>query len=80
MKFDDWDLITEGSQDMDGTFHTCAPFQVSSLATSSRTPSSDLLPAAPKSRPLQRPDSQVRPRIRAPIQLNSQRKFSGYFG
>ena len=58
---------------MDGTFHTCAPFQVSSLATSSRTPSSDLLPAAPKSRPLQRPDSQVRPRIRAPIQLNSQR-------
>ena len=58
---------------MDGTFHTCAPFQVSSLATSSRTPSSDLLPAAPKSRPLQRPDIQVRPRIRAPIQLNSQR-------
>ena len=58
---------------MDGTFHTCAPLQVSSLATSSRTTSSDLLPAAPKSRPVQRPDSQVRPRIRAPIQLNSQR-------
>ena len=73
MQFDDWDLITEGSQVMDRTCHICAPFQVSSLATSSRTPSGDLLPAASKSRPLQRPDIQVRPRIGVPTQLNSQR-------
>ena len=52
MQFDDWDLITEGSQDIEGTFHMCAPLQVSSLPTSSRTSSTDILPAAPKSRPL----------------------------
>ena len=73
MQFDDWDLITEGSQDIEGTFHMCAPLQVSSLPTSSRTSSTDILPAAPKSRPLQRPDNPGRPRIRAPLQLNSQR-------
>ena len=71
MKFDDWDLIPEGSQDTDGTLHMCAPLQVSSLPTSSRTSSTDILPAAPKSRPLQRPDTSCRPRIRATLQLNS---------
>ena len=50
----------------------CAPLQVSSLPTSSRTSSADILPAAPKSRPLQRPDIPGRPRIRATLQLNSQ--------
>ena len=57
---------------MDLPLHTHAPFQVSSLTTSSTATPCDILTAAPKSRPLQRPDSHVRPRVRAPSQLKSQ--------
>ena len=75
MLFDDWDLITDEGHDMDVTDHTRAPFQVSSLTAPSKPTSGDLLPAAPKSRPLPRPDIHVQPRFRAPMQLNSQRNF-----
>ena len=71
MRFDDWDLITEGEESSDVAPHARAPFQVSSLSTSSTARSGSILTAAPKSQPLQRPESQNRPRIRAPVPMNS---------
>ena len=68
MDFEDWDLITDDSQEYNQTNHTRAPIQVSSLSTTSTTTIGTLM-AAPKSQPLQRPEQRHRPRIKAPLQV-----------